>query len=216
VLDRGGGNCKNYRAMKEAVFFIYAFTSIFVIVNPIGGLLTFLSLTEGMGPAERNAAAKRAVLIACILALVFALSGELILRLFSITVDNLRVVALDMLHAKTSRQRLTPEEMQDASEREDISVFPLATPMLTGPGAITTVIVVIRTGKTIEMKALTLLAILLTFAISYLLFRFADRASRALGVTASLVITRIMGLLLGAIAVNFVAVGIWNIYKSFS
>lgn len=210
--------------MKEAVFFVYAFTSIFVIVNPIGGLLTFLSLTEGMGSAERNAAARRAVIVACILALVFAVSGELVLRLFSITVDNLRVaggvflfvIALDMLHAKTSRQRLTPEEVQDASEREDVSVFPLATPMLTGPGAITTVVVLIRTGKTIEMKALTLLAILLTFAIAYAIFRFADRASKALGVTASLVITRIMGLLLGAIAVNFIAVGIWNIYKSFS
>lgn len=210
--------------MKEALFFIYAFTSIFVIVNPVGGLLTFLSLTGGMVPAERNAVARRAVFIACILALVFAVSGELILRLFNITVDNLRVaggvllfaVALDMLHAKTSRESVTPEEMRDASQREDISVFPLATPLLTGPGAITTVVVVIRTGKTLELKALTLLAILLTFAISYLVFRFAQRLYKVLGVTASMVITRIMGLLLGAIAVNFIAVGIWNIYKSFS
>jgi len=87
---------------------------------------------------------------------------------------------------------------------------------LTGPGTITTVIVVIRTGKTLELKIITILAILLTFVLSYLIFRFAGMIYKMLGVTVSLVITRIMGLLLGAIAVNFIAVGIWNIYTSFT
>lgn len=204
-------------------FFIYAFTSIFVIVNPIGGLLTFLSLTNGMSREERAVVARRSVTIACVLAMVFAITGELLLRLFGVSVDSLRVaggvllfmVALDMLHAKTSRESMTPEEIRDASGREDVSVFPLATPLMTGPGAITTVIIVIRTGKTIPHKAITLGAILLTFIIAYIIFINANRLSKIFGVTVSLVITRIMGLLLGAIAVNFVAVGIWNIYQSF-
>ena len=89
-------------------------------------------------------------------------------------------------------------------------------PLLTGPGAITTVIVVIRTGKTPELKLIAISAILLTFAISYLIFRFADRINRILGVTGSLVITRVMGLLLGAIAVNVISTGVWNIFLSFS
>jgi len=208
--------------MEEITFFFYAFASIFVIVNPVGGLITFISLTAGMSVAERREIAKRSVMIACLLAIVFAISGELILRFFGVTVDSLRVaggillfiVALDMLHARVSRESVTAEEIKDATKREDISVFPIAMPLLTGPGAITTVIVVIRTGQTLELKIITILAILLTFALSYLIFRFADVINRILGVSGSLVVTRVMGLLLGAIAVNFIAIGIWNIYMS--
>ncbi|HIE31663.1 MAG TPA: NAAT family transporter [Methanosarcinales archaeon] len=210
--------------MEQITFFIYAFASIFVIVNPVGGLITFISLTTGMNAAERREVAKRSVRVACLLAIIFAISGELILRLFGATVDGLRVaggvllfiVALDMLHARVSRESVTTEEMRDATRREDVSVFPIAMPLLTGPGAITTVIVVIRTGTTLELKMVAILAILLTFALSYLVFRFADRINGILGVTGSLVITRVMGLLLGAIAVNFISTGIWNIYLSFS
>ncbi len=209
--------------MEPITFFIYAFTSIFIIVNPISGILTFISVTEGMTEAEKMDTARRSVIIACILAIVFAFAGEVILMLFSITVDSLRVaggillflIAIDMLHGRVSRESVTPEEIKDASRREDVSVFPLATPLLTGPGAITTIIVIIRTGRTWELKALTLLAILLTFILSYLILRFADKINKILGITVSLVITRIMGLLLGAIAVDFISTGIWNIYKSF-
>ncbi len=209
--------------MEIATFFIYAFTSIFVIVNPIGGILTFTALTNGMSEAERQHTARRAVTIACVLAIIFAIAGELILRVFNITVDSLRVaggvllflVAIDMLQARTSRESVTPEEIRDASKREDVSVFPLATPLLTGPGAITTVIIVIRTGKTIELKIVTVLTIFIIFAISYLIFRSANRINKMLGVTVTLVITRIMGLLLGAIAVDFITTGIWNLYQAF-
>jgi len=208
--------------MKELAFFIYAFTSVFVIVNPVSGLLTFLAVTEDLDRAERHRDAQRSVIVACATALVFAVSGELILRLFSITADNLRVaggallfiVAMDMVHARTPRESMTPEELKDASKRKDVSVFPLAIPMLTGPGAMTTVIIVIRAGQTIALKAVTIAAILATFLIAYLIFRYAEKVNRLLGVTASLVISRIMGLILGAIAVNFIAVGSWNIYKS--
>jgi multiple antibiotic resistance protein len=208
--------------MEPLAFFVYAFTSIFIIVNPVGGLITFIALTAGMSSAEQRAIAKRSVTIACILAIIFAIAGELILRLFGVTVDSLRVaggvllfiVAMNMLHARLSRESVTREELEDAVSRDDISVFPLAMPLLTGPGAITTVIVVIRTGQTLDLKLIAILAILLTFVLSYLIFRFADRINRVLGVTGSLVITRVMGLLLGAIAVNFIATGIWNIYQA--
>jgi multiple antibiotic resistance protein len=208
--------------MEALSFFIYAFASIFIIVNPLGGSITFISLTAEMSATERREIAKRSVMIACGLAIIFALSGELILRFFGVTVDSLRVaggillfiVALDMLHARIPRESVTTEEIKDATQREDISVFPIAMPLLTGPGAITTVIVVIRTGTTLELKIMVILAILLTFALSYLIFRFADKIDKILGFTGSLVITRVMGLLLGAIAVNFIATGVWNIYTS--
>ncbi|PKP54352.1 MAG: MarC family transcriptional regulator [Candidatus Altiarchaeales archaeon HGW-Altiarchaeales-3] len=208
--------------MDHATFFIYAFVSIFIIVNPIAGLITFISLTSNLSSKERKVIVKRSVTIACALALIFAISGELVLRLFNITVDSLRVaggvllfmIALDMLHARVSRESVTIEEMTDATKREDISVFPLAMPLLTGPGAITTVIIVIRTGETIDLKVLAILAIILTFALVYLIFAFADKINKILGVTGSLVLTRVMGLILGAIAVSFVSTGAWNIYRA--
>jgi len=208
--------------MESITFFIYAFASIFVIVNPVAGLITFISLTSEMTVDERNASVKRSVAVACLLAIVFAVSGEFILRFFGITVDCLRVaggillftVALDMMHARVSRESVTAEEIQDATRREDVSIFPIAIPLLTGPGAITTVILVMRAGAEPELKILVILAILLTFALSYITFRFADKINRIMGVTGSLVITRVMGLLLGAIAVNFVSIGAWNLYLS--
>ncbi|ODS39527.1 MAG: hypothetical protein A7316_05315 [Candidatus Altiarchaeales archaeon WOR_SM1_86-2] len=208
--------------MDAITFFIYAFVSIFVIVNPVGGLITFIALTSGMSAAERKETAKRSVMVACALAIVFAISGELILEFFGVTVDSLRVaggillflIALDMLHARVSRESVTTEEIKDATEREDVSVFPIAMPLLTGPGAITTVIVVIRTGETMDLKIITILAILLTFAVSYIVFRFADKINKVLGFTGSLVVTRVMGLLLGAIAVTFISVGVVNLYNS--
>ena len=208
--------------MEAITFFIYAFASIFVIVNPVAGLITFISLTSEMTTDERNATVKRSVTVACLLAIVFAASGELILRFFGITVDCLRVaggillftVALDMMHARVSRESVTMEEIRDATRREDVSIFPIAIPLLTGPGAITTVILVMRAGAALELKMMVILAILLTFALSYITFRFANRINKIMGVTGSLVITRVMGLFLGAIAVNFVAIGAWNIYIS--
>ncbi|MDY6861580.1 MAG: MarC family protein, partial [Thermodesulfobacteriota bacterium] len=124
------------------------------------------------------------------------------------------IIAIDMLHARISRESMTTEEIKDATTREDISVFPIAMPLLTGPGAITTVIVVIRTAQTLQLKIIAILAILLTFFLCYIIFRFSDIINKILGVTGSLVITRIMGLLLGAISVNFISIGIWNIFKS--
>ncbi len=208
--------------MEAITFFIYAFASIFVIVNPVAGLITFISLTSGMTADERNATVKRSVRVACILAIIFAISGELILRFFGVTLDCLRVaggillltVALDMMHARVSRESVTAEEIRDATRREDVSIFPIAIPLLTGPGTIATVILIIREGETIELKVMVLVAILLTFVVSYILFIFANKINKMIGVTGALVVTRVMGLFLGAIAVNFVSVGVWNIYMS--
>jgi multiple antibiotic resistance protein len=208
--------------MDPLKFFFFSFVSVLTIVNPIGGLITFVSLTSGVSEERRRRIAKRSVTIACVLAVIFAVSGELILRVFGITVDSLRIaggillfiVALNMLFGKASPKGVTNEEVEDASKREDISVFPIAMPLLTGPGTITTVIVLIRTGKTLGLKIIDILAILGVFAVTYLIFRFADRINRVLGVTGSLLVSRLMGLLLASIAVNFVAVGAMNIYKS--
>ncbi len=205
--------------MAFFAFFVYAFTSIFVIVNPVGSMFTFLSLTTDKTKKERIRLGTRAVLIACLLAIIFALAGELILIFFGVTVDSLRIaggiilfkVALDMVYAKVSRDSFTEEERTDAIDREDISVFPVAIPILTGPGTITTVIVIFRSVPTIELKLVTIAAILVTFALTYLIFRFSTQINRILGLTGTLVFTRIMGLLLGAIAIDFLITGVKNV-----
>lgn len=206
--------------MTFFAFFIYAFTSIFVIVNPVGSMFTFMSLTSDKTDSERIRLGTRAVLIGCLLAIVFAIAGEIILIFFGVTVDSLRIaggiilfkVALDMVYAKVSRDSFTEEERRDAVYREDISVFPVAMPLLTGPGTITTVIVIFRSVPTIELKLVTVSAILLTFALTFLIFRFSTQLSKILGVTGTLVFTRIMGLLLGAIAIDFLITGVKNIF----
>jgi multiple antibiotic resistance protein len=117
-----------------------------------------------------------------------------------------------MLKGVREQKKVTEAELQDAKLREYISVFPLATPLLTGPGAITTVIVQMGDALNILQKALVLGALVLTFIATYLILRSAEYVDRVLGVTGIMVMTRIQGLILGAIAVNFVATGAWNIF----
>lgn len=204
----------------EITFFVYAFTSIFAIVNPVSGVMAFISMTSHLSQADKIYIAQRSVVIACIVAIVFSISGEIILKLFNITADSLRVaggvllflVAIDMLFARTTRESITTEELKDASQRENISIFPIAMPLLTGPGAITTIIVLIRTAGNIDLKLMVIGAILLTFFITFLIFRFSDYFNKVVGMTGTLVMTRIMGLFLGAIAVDFISTGIKGIF----
>ena len=205
----------------ELTFFIYAFTSIFAIVNPVSSVMAFISMTSHLSQADKTYIAKRSVVIACIVAIIFSISGEIILKLLNITADSLRVaggvllflVAIDMLFARTTRESITSEELKDASQRENISVFPIAMPLLTGPGAITTIIVLIRTAENIDSKLIVIGAILLTFFITFLIFRFSDYFNKVVGMTGMLVMTRLMGLFLGAIAVDFISTGIKGIFN---
>lgn len=205
---------------SDAAFFIYAFTSIFLIVNPISGVMAFISMTSHLKQEDKIYIAGRSVTIACVVAIVFSIAGEIILKLFNITADSLRVaggvllflVAVDMLFARTSRESITTEELTDARHRENISVFPIAMPLLTGPGAITTIIVLIRTAEEVNLKLMVIAAILLTFFITFLIFRFSDYFNKVVGMTGMLVMTRLMGLFLGAIAVDFISTGIKGLF----
>ncbi len=210
--------------ISDITLFIYAFTSIFAIVNPLSGVMAFVSLTSKMTPADKLYVAKRSVIIACIIAIIFSISGEYLLTaLFNITVDHLRVaggillflVAMDMLFARMTRESITSEELSDAAQRDDVSIFPMALPILTGPGAITTTILVTKAGGDDPLARLIVIsAVLLTFVITYAIFMCSDTFNRVVGLTGMMVMTRLMGLFLGAIAVDFIALGIKGIYIS--
>ncbi|WP_342304702.1 MarC family protein [Methanolobus sp. ZRKC5] len=202
---------------------IYAFSSLFAVVSPVGVVITFVSLTTDMTLEEKNALGTKSVILACAIALFFAISGEMILDFFGISIDALRVaggillftVAFDMILAKVSRESITDTEIDKSMDRSDIWIFPIALPLLTGPGTITTVIVLMGSAASLLQNIAVTIAILLTFAITLVLFRFSRRVYKFLGYTGMLVFTRLMGLLLAAMAVNFIALGIWNIYTSF-
>ncbi|MDM7940004.1 MAG: NAAT family transporter [Methanothrix sp.] len=204
------------------LYFVYAFTTVFVIVNPIEATMIFVTLTADMNALEKSHVYRRTTLVAFSIAILFSIAGEFVLRIFGITVDSLRVaggillflVAIDMLRGVRQQKKVTEAELRDANQREDVSVFPLAIPLLTGPGAITTVVVLMGAASTIAEKALVLLAIVLTFLITFFVLRFSEYIDQALGVTGIMVLTGIMGLILGAVAVNFVATGAWNLYRT--
>ena len=212
---------------NELTFFISVFTAIFSIVNPVSGVMAFISITSNLKEEDKIYVAKRSAFIGCIIAIIFTISGNYILEFFGITVYSLSVaggillflVAIDMLFARTSRESITSEELSDAVQRENISIFPMAMPMLTGPGAITTIILYITKGTEeynlgLEtVKLLELAAIILTFIITFLIFRFSENFRKVVGTTGMLVMTRLMGLFLGAIAVGFISDGIWTIYQ---
>jgi len=204
------------------LYFVYVFSSIFVIVNPVEATMVYVTLTLGLNPQEKSHIYKRATLVAFIIAILFALAGDLVLRLFGITTDSLSVaggvllflVAMDMLRGVHQQKKVTEVELKDANSRDDISVFPLATPLLTGPGAITTVVVLMGSAGSIAEKAVVILGITLTYTATLFILKFSDYFDRVLGVTGIMVLTRVMGLILGAVAVNFVAAGAWNLYRA--
>lgn len=201
-------------------FFIYVFSSIFVVVSPISGVVTFISLTSKMTFKEKNEIAKKAAILACVIALFFAIAGSVILKLFSINVDSLRVaggillfsIAFDMMHAKVSGESITEEEITQSQEREDIWVFPIALPLLTGPGTISTVIVLMGVADGVPQKAIVLVSIILAFILCLVIFLFSRRIHKFIGYNGMLVFTRLMGLLLAALAVDLTATGIISIF----
>ena len=118
-------------------FFIFAFTSIFVIVDPISGAVTFVSMTNEMTNEAKNVIARKAVTLACAIALFFAITGSMMLNLFNVSIDSLRVagglllfsIAFNMMQAKISRESITEEEISQSQERNDIWIFPIALPL---------------------------------------------------------------------------------------
>ena len=202
---------------------IYAFSSLFVIVSPIGAVITFVSLTSDMKVDDKNVLATKSVILACTIALFFAITGKIILNFFGVSIDALRVaggvllftVGFDMILAKVSRGSITDTEINKSMDRSDIWIFPIALPLLAGPGTITTVIVLMGTASSILQSMSVVFAIIFTFAVTWVLLHFSRRVYKYMGHTGMLVFTRLMGLLLAAMAVNFISLGLWNIYTSF-
>ena len=198
-----------------AQFALVTFTSILFLVDPIAVVPTFLAITQGETVAQRRATARRACVAATILLIIFALAGNLIFRAFGITLPAFRIaggailwlVAMDMLRGERRTQE-SPAEIDEGRLKEDVAFTPLAMPMLAGPGAISTVMVLAAQARTPARAAVVYISIVLTLLISWIMLRVSDRVMSRFGQTGIRVTMRIMGLLLAAVAVQFVITGV--------
>ena len=197
-------------------FSLIAFTSIFVLVDPVAAVPTFLAMTMGADRARRRHMARRAAWTCLIVLILFSMGGTWIFRLFGITLPAFRIagglilglIGLDMLRAKRSATKETPGEKEEGSEKEDIGIIPLGIPMLAGPGAISSVMVLMAQNADWRHALVILSAIAAISALSYVVLAAADRVSSLMHETGIAVLTRMMGLLLMAIAVQFVLDGL--------
>ncbi|ABE51508.1 MarC family protein [Methanococcoides burtonii] len=208
--------------MDSVGYFIYSFITLLVIVSPITAVITFITLTNSLTLDEKNVIAKKSVALAFVIAVIFMFTGNIILDVLGISLDSLKVagglllimIAFEMMQAKTSRESITDKEMDESSKREDIWIFPIAMPILTGPATITTVIVLTETAGLVQQKTLIMLALVLTYSITLVTFLFSRRIHKKMGYNGMLVLTRLFGLFLGAISVSMIASGIWGLYLS--
>lgn len=203
-------------------FALLAFSSLFVIIDPLASIPTFLAMTPRETPAERSRMARLASITAACVLLTFALSGSLIFRVLGITMPAFRLagcllllmVALDMLRAQRSRVQETSEEKDAGAEKEDIAITPLGVPLMAGPGAITTVILLHNQAADDWVRRIVVYAcIVLVCAVSYLIFHVSAAGARWLSPIFMRVATRIMGLMLAAVAFQFMIAAINDLRK---
>ena len=197
---------------------IQSFLTLFVVVDPIGVAVLFLGLAGSRSKDERRSIARKAVLVAAGVLFAFALFGTAILNHLGITLNAFRVagglllfkIATDMVFAQHERE--TKEEEEEARSRMDISVFPLAIPLLAGPGALAAVMILAGAGDPAAQGAVYG-SIALVSLIAYVSLLVADWLFRLLGHTGVNVVTRILGVLLAALAVQYIAdgaKGLWH------
>ncbi|MCQ6279300.1 MarC family protein [Bacillus sp. EB600] len=194
--------------------------SFFAVMNPIGNIPIFISLTNGYSQHQKKYTARKAAFVSFCILTAFLLVGNFIFSMFGITIHAFRVaggilifgIAYNLLHAKTSTTQ-TPhsKEKEEATEKEDISITPLALPIMAGPGTIATVMT-LATSYNISNLILVLVGFTLVLGISYLLFYYSTPIIEKLGHGGLNVITRLMGLILAVISIQMIAEGIKGLF----
>jgi multiple antibiotic resistance protein len=197
--------------------FVSAFVTLFVVIDPPGCAPIFAGLTSAAPPRDARRMATRACLIAAIILLVFALFGEQLLGALHIELNSFRIaggimlflIAIDMVFEKrTERREKRAEEVHAASEVDDVSVFPLAIPMIAGPGSIATIMLLMSRAQGTEATLVILAALAAVMALCLVALLAAGPLMRLVGAKAEAVVTRILGVLLGALAAQYVIDGL--------
>lgn len=189
-------------------FALLCFTSFFTLTNPLGTMPVFLTMTNGMNDHERKAIVRRATIVSFITLMVFTFSGQFLFKFFGISSNGFRIaggfiifkIGFDMLQARYSNAKLKEEEVKTYAD--DISITPLAIPMLCGPGAIANAIMLMDDASTFTLKGTLIGIIALVYFITFLILQASTRLVRILGETGNNVMMHLMGLILMVIAVE--------------
>ncbi|EJL6535884.1 TPA: YchE family NAAT transporter [Vibrio cholerae] len=204
----------------EIAIFLQFFLGLVAAVNPVGIMPVFVSLTGHMTLEEKNKTAATANIAVATILIIALLAGQMLLDLFSISLDSFRVaggllllsIAFSMMSGKLGEDKQNKQEKSEYISREQIAVVPLAMPLMAGPGAISSTIVYgSRYPNMLDTLGIILTVVAFSFC-SWLLFRSAPYIVRLLGQTGINVITRIMGLILGALGIEFIANGLRNLF----
>lgn len=201
---------------QASQFFLVTLSSIFFLVDPFALVPTFLAMTAASSQAHRRAMARRASFTCFFLLTGFALAGTLVFDVLGITMPAFKIaggiilllIGIDMVQARRPATNETEKEADEGAHKADIGIVPLGMPMLAGPGAISTVMVLIGSAETPVKFGLVILALGITAGAAYLILSAADRVRKVLGETGIHVLSRIMGMLLMALAVQFMVDGL--------
>ena len=199
-------------------FALLSFSSIIIVVNPLAATLLFVSLTATMDWTTKLKIARDSSEFALVILLIFTFAGGWILQLFGISIEAFRIagglllfgIGMDMVYAKTSRAQMTATEKYEGQDADDIAVMPLAIPMIAGPGAITSVIVLMNeaAGMGIAAIAVVPVAAATAIGITYYMMRHSEIIVQRIGQREYRAVNRLMGMLLIAIAVQFIIIGL--------
>jgi len=196
--------------MNELVTFgLLSFTSFFTLINPLGTMPIFMTMTKDLDQQHRTRTARKASIVSFITIVIFAFSGQLLFNFFGISVNSFRIVGgvifflmgMDMLQARLGKVKIKESEIK--TYVNDISVTPLAIPMICGPGALTNAIVMMEDADTIEKKGILILTVLIVMILTYIILYSSSRIIKILGETGNNVLMRLMGLIVMVIAVEF-------------
>jgi multiple antibiotic resistance protein len=197
--------------------FISAFATFFVIIDPPGCAPIFASLTAGSSDAHRRAMAIRSVAVAGLILLAFAIFGEAFLRALGISLDAFRIaggimlflIALEMVFEKRQERRENrAEDVKASTAPDDISIFPMGIPMIAGPGSIASAMLLTSRGRGLEQDLVVLGALGIVLLLTFAALLLAAPMMRLIGYRMEAMITRLLGVILAALAVQFVIDGI--------
>ena len=206
--------------MVDLLFLITVYVAVFSVLNPIGAIPTLISLTTNYTPEERRKVIERSITVAGGVIIGFMFIGVYIFDVLGISISDFELaggvllfkVAFDMLQGKTSNTKLTADEEKESLSKDEIGVVPLGMPLLAGPGTITTTMIYFNLRSTgLEDKIMVFIAVVLVIISAFIVLRFSTLLFKRLGRTGSMIISRVMGLLLAAIGVEFMANGIISI-----
>jgi multiple antibiotic resistance protein len=200
----------------QVAFALLVVSSLLAIVNPVSAVPLYLAMTAGYTPAKRGATLRLGIITAVAVLVVFGLLGTVILRFFGITTDAFRItggllfigIGSDMLGARRSRETTTESEEEEAARQEEVGIIPLGIPTLAGPGAITTVITLTAQADATWQRAVIYAAIVVVMLVSWSVLLVAPFLLRRFGRTGINVMTRLMGLLVMVVGVQFIIDGV--------